>query len=408
MTACSEAVVAMARSEEGQGTLALLLERMHEVEPERLPALFNAHVGALGLRAVDILLADVRQQALISLPHEPGRPPERLPVDTSEAGRAYRTGAMETGEHPDGGLTLWLPLIDGVERIGVLGIRTDVLDRPTLRVCRALASLIALAVVSKSHFSDAFPRVRRSERMNMPAEMVWAYLPPRTMGTDQVTSSAVLEPAYDLGGDSFDHSLLDGDLHVSVLDAMGHDLSSGLASTVGMASCRNIRRDDDATDLSRIARSIDSHLAHWLPDRHLTGILCHLRVADGLLRWVNCGHPPPLLLRGQRVLAEAMTSEPQVPMGMGHRLGQAEWRTDSIQLEPGDRVLLHTDGVTDAKNATGVRFGEERFTEFVLRAVAAGEPAPEALRRLIRAILVHQRDRLSDDATILMFEWHPT
>lgn len=399
----------LALAEEGQGTLALLLKEMHRVAPERLPALFNRHADNLGLREITIFLADIRQQTLVSLPEEHHGPSRRLPVDAGDAGRAYRVHRLQTAEHPDGGLQLWLPLIDGMERIGVLGVRVAELDQPTLRICEAVASLVSLAVVGKSNYGDAYPRVLRSERMNLASEMVWAYLPPRTMGCDQVTSSAVLEPAYDLGGDSFDHALLDGYLHATVLDAMGHDLSSGLTSTVAMAGYRNIRRGDrEGEDLVEIATSIDSQLARWLPESHLTGIFCHLHLASGMLRWLNCGHPPPLLLRGQDVLRQELDREPQLAMGLGRQLGRPAWRTHSLRLEPGDRVVLHTDGVTDAKNAAGVRFGDERFTDFIIQTIDTGEPAPEALRRLIRAILAHQHGRLSDDATILMLEWHPT
>lgn len=77
------------------------------------------------------------------------------------------------------------------------------------------------------------------------------------------------------------------------------------------------------------------------------------------------------------------------------------------QLEPGDRILIHTDGVTDARSAAGEHFGEERLVDAVVRATAAGEAAPEALRRLVRAILDHHEDHFTDDATILLAEWHP-
>jgi serine phosphatase RsbU (regulator of sigma subunit) len=76
-------------------------------------------------------------------------------------------------------------------------------------------------------------------------------------------------------------------------------------------------------------------------------------------------------------------------------------------LEPGDRILIHTDGVTDARSAAGERFGEDRLIDFIVRATAAGERAPEALRRLIHAILDHPHGHLRDDATILLAEWHP-
>ena len=73
--------------------------------------------------------------------------------------------------------------------------------------------------------------------------------------------------------------------------------------------------------------------------------------------------------------------------------------------EPGDRLLLYTDGITEARSATGEFFGERRLADFISAAVAAGEPAPEMVRRLMRGVLAHQADRLQDDASIVVLEW---
>ncbi len=78
--------------------------------------------------------------------------------------------------------------------------------------------------------------------MALQAEMVWAFLPQRTFATGQVLVAASLEPAYEVGGDAFDYSLLGDHLHVSVFDALGHDLASGLLASVGLAACRSTRR----------------------------------------------------------------------------------------------------------------------------------------------------------------------
>lgn len=76
-------------------------------------------------------------------------------------------------------------------------------------------------------------------------------------------------------------------------------------------------------------------------------------------------------------------------------------------LQPGDRVLFYTDGVTEARTRDGELFGLQRFADYVIRATAAGELASETLRWLIHSILDVETSRLRDDATIVMVEWQP-
>nr|WP_283247034.1 SpoIIE family protein phosphatase [Parafrankia sp. CH37] len=75
------------------------------------------------------------------------------------------------------------------------------------------------------------------------------------------------------------------------------------------------------------------------------------------------------------------------------------------QLEPGDRLLLYTDGVIEARDPTGREFGLTRFVDFVVRHHADGLAVPETLRRLMRALLDYHHGRLRDDATVLFAEW---
>ncbi|GAA2884182.1 hypothetical protein GCM10010472_47840 [Pseudonocardia halophobica] len=75
------------------------------------------------------------------------------------------------------------------------------------------------------------------------------------------------------------------------------------------------------------------------------------------------------------------------------------------QLEPGDRLLFYSDEITEARDAQGAFFGEDRLIELAEHAAAAGLSAPETLRRLGMAVMEHQDGRLQDDATLLLVDW---
>ncbi|WP_053762587.1 PP2C family protein-serine/threonine phosphatase [Streptomyces sp. AS58] len=390
----------MTTEETGEGGLEGFLADPGNVTLDLATAVARC-TEALGLQHSVVYLADLQQRQLIPLTDVACT----LSVDDSLAGSTYRTQSLRVEESGTGGMTAWLPLVDGAERLGVLAVHSPALTPASLRRGRTLAALLAMMITSRRAYQDSFVRLTRTERMQLPAEMLRAFLPPRTIGTAHVVSTAVLEPAYDLGGDAFDHSLTETTLHTAVFDAMGHDLPSGLTTAVSLAACRNARRA--GADLPELVKSVDEALARWLPDQFCTGVLAQLDLASGVLRWTNCGHPAPLLIRDQRLLADAMEREADPPMGLPSMLAGRTRQLHETGLRPGDRVLLYTDGVTEARTREGALFGLERFTDEVIRASVTGELAPETLRRLIHSILDAQPGRLRDDATILMFEWWP-
>ncbi|MGW1430229.1 PP2C family protein-serine/threonine phosphatase [Streptomyces sp. NPDC002431] len=356
---------------------------------------------ALGLQQSVVYLADLQQRLLVPLT-EHGPTPD---IDASLAGWAYRTQSLRVEESEENGLTVWLPLLDAAERLGVVAVHSPVLDAVLLRRARALAALLAMMITSKRHYKDSFVRKARTDTMQLPAELLRAFLPPRTIGTADVVSTAVLEPAYEIAGDGFDHALTGTTLHASILDSMGHDLTSGLATSVTLAACRNARRI--GADLPQLVEDVDAALSRWLPEQFCTGVLAQLDLASGLLRWINCGHPAPLLIRGQALVTHAMEKEADPPMGFPSTLVPGRRHVHEITLEPGDRVLMYTDGATESRMRNGTEFGLQRFVDYVVRAAASGELAPETLRRLIHSLLESESTGLRDDATILMFEWKP-
>ncbi|MER6062708.1 PP2C family protein-serine/threonine phosphatase [Streptomyces sp. NPDC001792] len=383
-----------------EGRLEELIIEAQTALPFELAALADRCAAALGLDSALIYLVDLQQRLFIPLDEAM----EPLSVADSSAGWAYRTISPRVVDADDG-VTIWVPLVDGAETLGVLAVRTSSPDGVRMRRSRMLAHLFAMLITSKRAYSDWLAARIRTAAMGLPAEMLRAFLPPRTIGSRRCVSTAVLEPAYDIAGDAFDHSVVKNVLHTMILDSMGHDLASGLTTSVAMAAARNTRRGGG--DLADVVGSVDQALARWLPDHFCTGVLCRLDAVTGVLRWVNCGHPAPLLIRSERVVHGALDSPPQPPIGLAGELAPASRQVHETTLEPGDQILLYTDGVVEARDANGVEFGLDRFTDFIIRSSAAGQRPAEVLRLLIHALLDHQRHRLRDDASILLFEWHP-
>jgi serine phosphatase RsbU (regulator of sigma subunit) len=331
-------------------------------------------------------------------------------MDGTVAGRAYRSTTIQHLPAGDGYL-VWIPLVDGTTRLGVLRLVVGDVSDDMLARYRTLASLAGMMIMAKSAYSDTYARAQRRREMALQAELVWASLPPRTFATDRVLVSAWLEPAYEAGGDAFDYSLIGDRLHVSIFDALGHDLESGLLASVGMASCRSTRRSGGT--LASVAARADGAIASQFGDsRFVTALLCDLDLASGQFSWIPCGHPPPLLIRDNRVVKE-LGRPPRLPLGLarlealtgGGRDAQAPVYTE--RLEPGDRLLLYTDGVTEGRGADRTPFGVQRLSDFIIRHSDAGTSAPETLRRLNHAIMDYQHGRRYDDATIVLVEWQP-
>ncbi|WSA74425.1 serine/threonine-protein phosphatase [Streptomyces sp. NBC_01799] len=386
--------------------LTELIAASHLMTLEQLPGTVASHAAGVGWPQVLIYLADLQQVRLYLLAGNvdvgPGGAdvPAELSVEGTVAGRAFQLGKAFPASASAKG-QWWVPLLDGTERLGVLRVGVPGAQVEADEDLNRLAGLVALLLVSKRDTSDSYSQLVRRRRMEVSAEMEWQLMPPRTFATDRVLISAIMEPAYQVSGDAFDYALTGETVHLSVFDAMGHDTAAGLTANLALAAARNHRRQ--GSDLLQTAEGVGEALTEqFAGSRYVTGILADLHLATGLLTWTNYGHHPPVVIRGNRTLVH-LSCPPAPPMGTGlYRPGTLR----RVQLEPRDRLLLYTDGITEARNREGLEFGLNGLTDFLIRHHADDLPVPETLRRLIGHHLDHHHGRLNDDATVMLVEWH--
>ncbi|WP_131770868.1 PP2C family protein-serine/threonine phosphatase, partial [Candidatus Protofrankia californiensis] len=270
-------------------------------------------------------------------------------------------------------------------------------DDDDRRLLRRLAGLVADMLVTKNSYTDQFFQARRRRPMSVAAEIQWSLLPPLTMVTPQVAVAGILEPAYDIAGDSFDYALNDDILHVAIIDAMGHNLDAAVLATVAIGAYRHARRAD--VGLADLYMFMDEAIdKQFGPDHFVTAQMVRLNVGTGHLQWVNAGHPAPLLIRDHRVI-QALESPGTLPVGFGGDIPQISEQA----LRRGDRVLFFTDGLIEEHATGGEQFGEERMINFVERAL--GRNVQEMARSLSRTLMQERGGITTDDATLFLVEW---
>jgi hypothetical protein len=381
--------------------LVQLLAAAGSAPPERLPDLTATAARALGVETF-LYLIDHEHERLVCLPAQEGSGDSGLGLDGTLAGRAFRTLRILSSDR-DGRPRLWIPVLDGADRLGVLEVHlsdpTELYDPALRQQCQWLASLLGHLIASMGVYGDLLERPRRRRALSPSAELIWQQLPPLTAATDHFVLAGMLEPSYEVGGDAYDYALSQQTVSVAIFDAVGHGMRAGLMAAAALAGYRSARRD--GRSVYDQARALDDVVSGSFADSaFVTGVLAELDVTSGRLRYVNAGHPAPLLLRDGRVVKE-LAGGRRVPFG----LDTAGMTVGEEVLQPGDWLALYTDGITEARDAGGGWFGEQRLVDFLTREIAAGQPPPETVRRLTKAVLEHQGGLLQDDASILLARW---
>ncbi|MGW5613015.1 PP2C family protein-serine/threonine phosphatase [Streptomyces sp. NPDC003877] len=347
-----------------------------------------------GAARVSFLFADLIGQRLVRLAAAGADPADHDgPVDLR--GSVYDGVLQNQRQHvePDGqgGVRVITPVTNRGDCVGVLEATLQSADDTVLRQVRDAARALAYIIVTDRRFTDLYHLGRRTTKTSLAAEIQHQLLPSASCcEAPQFTLAAGLIPADDIGGDSYDYTLDRDTLHLSITDAMGHDTNSALLATLLVSALRRARR----SGCDALKQAHHAHQALLTHSRGLaTGQLLCVDLATGLCELVNAGHPWPLRLRDGRV--EEVKLSVNLPFGVS---APTAYRVQELQLRPGDRLILLTDGMQE-RGAAAVDLAA------VVHDTRAQHPR-EAVRSLTSAVLDACHGNLKDDATVLILDWH--
>ena len=384
--------------------LGRAISAAHGLDPGAVPDVVLKLATGFGATDVIVYLVDFAQQTLEPLPTR--RTHAELPhsedVASTMAGRAFVDCGPTVADRPDG-QRVWVPIIEGSDRTGVLAVTVPAATEEVVAACEVLGLFAGYLIATQARSTDLYNLHRRRRALSLAASMQWDLLPPLVLKTAQMSVAGLLEPAYDVGGDCFDYALNDAVFDLGIFDPVGHGTQSALIAALCVGSYRHDRRE--SAGLEQIHDNLDRALTGQFPDVvFATGQLARVDLRDGEMVWTNAGHPPPMLIRHGQVVGE-LDCPPTLPWGLGS-LTAASAPTATTALEPGDGVLFYTDGVVESHAPGGEPFGVERLADLVGQHASDQAEPEEVLRRLVRSVLEHQQDGLSDDATIVLFQWN--
>lgn len=381
-----------------------LLPLLNDAMPHRLvPVLRQFLITQAGASDARVLLADYELRELREL--SPGAGEQQpQPVSGTAAGQCLLSQAVITQPRPvsdaDGVTEVLVPLSLRAERLGVLQVSfTDTpVTAALLRGLQEVALATVYVLVACGACSDIVEAARRAEPLSVAAEMQWNLQPLRAFSSDTFAVAGQLIPAYEVGGDCFDYNIDADHLDLSCLDAMGHGVRASLLAGLATAVMRNSRRAGGGPE-QQVGLADRQLLEQFGGAQFVTALALRLDLHTGQAQLVNAGHPAPWLVRAGR--AQPVQLDPQLPAGM---FQQTSYQTQGLQLQPGDRLVLVTDGVLEAGAPAG-EFGEQRLAGLLL---GTAELTPhQCVAEVLHTVRAYA-PRLHDDATVIVLDWFGT
>lgn len=234
------------------------------------------------------------------------------------------------------------------------------------------------------------------------------FLPrPDALASDErVEVAARMTPAREVGGDLYDYFMRDRDcLFFLVGDVAGKGLSASLFMAVGKALYKSVTMRSGEATVSEIMQAANAEISRDNPEMFfITGVAGIVDLATGMLEYCNAGHENPIVLSATQGACERLTD------GAGPPLCAVEgfaYRSGHRQMAPGEVLCVVTDGVADARDTHGTRYGMPRVLDLLARLAGPAVRASavvDAVAADVKAFVGHAEP--ADDLTVLAVRWN--
>ena len=212
--------------------------------------------------------------------------------------------------------------------------------------------------------------------------------------------SGLMKPAREVGGDFYDYFKIDDDnIGFVIGDVDGKGIPAALIMVEAMTLIQDYTKSHD--DLSEVFSAINNLLCGESSEKLPVNCwLAKLNIKTGELNFVNAGHKQPLIKRNNDSFKFLSTTPDPVLAG----IKDAQYTSHSIQLNSGDELFLYVDGITEAKDASGNDYGEDRLIDVLNR--YSGDDLNNLINHIKNDVDDFCRDSEQyDDITMLVFRY---